>query len=381
MTSISTRYLLGLLVFFASLAHAGPDKLIDQFIQNHENLKFDEQVELIEENKASIAAAIDQLIVEAMKDDKRFEQRMYLLDIASSMAYMHAYWNKDKAPKKKVDAIIKIELAAEEKRVASIMKWKKEERFLGNFVMKSRADELNAANLSPVLYPHWLHRIMYECKVCHDSIFKMKRWSNDINQQAIVAGKQCGVCHDGKIAFSAKEQCERCHIAGRPEAEKHHHPEKVDQASIKKAVEGVGAEWHPDKLPEGKLPLDKWSFIDWLELKKRQAFKPLMELKGVTDHEGTRDNKILFVSKSDFVDNVLFDHKVHSDWINCSSCHPRLFKDKLAENNIKMVEMSKGRYCGQCHGKVSFTFANCKRCHNSAKGVQPEGVLERTVKH
>jgi hypothetical protein len=49
----------------------------------------------------------------------------------------------------------------------------------------------------------------------------------------------------------------------------------------------------------------------------------------------------------------------------------------LGGNEIIKVEMSRGKFCGYCHGKVSFTFADCLRCHTQPKGEMPEGVLIR----
>jgi c(7)-type cytochrome triheme protein len=52
------------------------------------------------------------------------------------------------------------------------------------------------------------------CKACHvDGIFpKMKQGGVKITMSDIVAGKSCGVCHNGVKAFEAKANCERCHI-------------------------------------------------------------------------------------------------------------------------------------------------------------------------
>ncbi len=364
------------LLSLSSQTQADTTAFIEQFIKNQIDQKYDNQVGLIEQNSARVSSAVKQLIDEAMTEDRVFEQRMRLLDYASSMAYMHSYWNGDKEPLKLVEPLINSELSKESKRVAKIMKWKKEERNLGNFVLKANPEKTKEAGLAPVLYPHWMHRIMFECKVCHNAIFQMKRWTNDITQEKIVAGKQCGVCHDGKMAFSAEEKCERCHMAGLPEAEKLHNPSKIDQMKLAKSALAIGAKWNPSKLPNGTMPLDKYKFIDWLKLKELNAFKPIPSLDKDTEYK-TRDNVIRFVSKSSFLDDVLFGHKVHADWINCSSCHPALFSDTLGGTKIKMTEMSKGRFCGNCHGKVSFTFADCKRCHNTAKTVFVEGALER----
>jgi c(7)-type cytochrome triheme protein len=206
----------------------------------------------------------------------------------------------------------------------------------------------------------------------------MKRWANEISQKEIIQGRQCGVCHNGKISFGADsdEHCERCHIAGKPEARRFHDVTQIDHEKIKEAATSVGAEWRPEELPEGKLPVDRFKFIDWLELKTWGVLDPVASLdKDLT--EEIRDNFILFETTSEFVQNVMFSHRVHSTWIKCSTCHPAVFKEELGGNDVKMLEISRGNFCGHCHGKVSFTFADCLRCHNQPKGEEPEGVLTR----
>jgi c(7)-type cytochrome triheme protein len=372
-------FLAGFFVVTASFFSFAQDgSFREEFITNYKEQRFQQQVMLVKKNKDLIAAEIDSLIEEAMQEDKSFEERMYLLDIASTMGFMHKYWNNDTEPLNKVEPYIYRELKKEEQRTAELMKWKKEERFLGNFVMKTRKKEMDKEGLAPVLYPHWLHRIYFECKVCHNDIFKMKRWSNDISQKKITEGKQCGVCHNGTIAFAADkaEGCDRCHIAGKPESEKLHNIKEIEHEYIAETAKRLGAEWNIELLPEGEIPVDKFQFIDWLELKRRGVFKPIVSLDPDFKDE-IRDNMILFESTSDFVQNVIFNHKVHSEWIRCSTCHPEHFDKELGGSNVKMIEISRGRFCGLCHGKVSFTFADCLRCHNQPKGVVAEGVLVR----
>lgn len=52
------------------------------------------------------------------------------------------------------------------------------------------------------------------CKECHnDGMFpKMKQGTVKITMEQIYAGKQCGICHNGKKAFEAKANCQRCHL-------------------------------------------------------------------------------------------------------------------------------------------------------------------------
>ena len=364
----------------ACAAELSITKFINEFTQNYYQQKFLAQTELVKKHGDLVPKAVNQLIEETKKGSKSFEERMFLLNIASAMAYMQRHLHGDSAPLAAVDPVIKEEMEQEKKRNAELMKWKEEERFLGNFVMKQHGKALEEAGLAPVLYPHWKHRLLFECKVCHNSIFRMQRWTNRISQKKIVAGEQCGICHNGKIAFSANndEHCGKCHIAGKPEAEKLHNPDLIDHAKIKQVAERVGAQWHPENLNNGRLPVDRFGLIDWLKMKRDNVFVPIASLQN--DYkERTRDNKILFISKSNFVNNVLFDHKVHSDWIDCSSCHPALFIDKLGGNDMKMRDMSKGRYCGHCHGKVSFKFADCKRCHSQPPNEQVDALIRPTM--
>lgn len=50
-----------------------------------------------------------------------------------------------------------------------------------------------------------------KCADCHPKIFKMKKGADKITMKDIYAGKFCGTCHNGKIAFKAKTNCMKCH--------------------------------------------------------------------------------------------------------------------------------------------------------------------------
>lgn len=65
--------------------------------------------------------------------------------------------------------------------------------------------------MSPVIYPHWFHRIRYQCSVCHvDLGFKTKAGGNGITMEKIVNGEFCGACHNGESAWTT-ENCDLCH--------------------------------------------------------------------------------------------------------------------------------------------------------------------------
>lgn len=61
---------------------------------------------------------------------------------------------------------------------------------------------------------------------------------------------------------------------------------------------------------------------------------------------------------------VLFPHKAHTEWLECSNCHEKLFISKAGATPITMRSILQGEYCGRCHGAVSFPLTECNRCHS-----------------
>ena len=77
----------------------------------------------------------------------------------------------------------------------------------GDIIMNREAEK---AEMPPVVFPHWFHRIRFKCKVCHDDIFVMKAGANEVTMIKIIKGEFCGKCHNGRIAW-APLYCDRCH--------------------------------------------------------------------------------------------------------------------------------------------------------------------------
>jgi c(7)-type cytochrome triheme protein len=61
---------------------------------------------------------------------------------------------------------------------------------------------------------------------------------------------------------------------------------------------------------------------------------------------------------------VLFPHRQHTEWLDCSNCHDGIFVEKVDANPISMLSILNGEYCGVCHGAVSFPLVECNRCHS-----------------
>jgi c(7)-type cytochrome triheme protein len=65
--------------------------------------------------------------------------------------------------------------------------------------------------------------------------------------------------------------------------------------------------------------------------------------------------------------DVVYPHKQHTEWLDCSNCHPAIFIPKKGANDISMAAILLGQKCGVCHGKVAFPVAECRKCHSKNK--------------
>lgn len=346
-------------------------KFMKSFRTSYEQNRFDALGFLVKTNKDIIPGEIRSLIDEA-RAAEGFEKRMALLDLASTMATMYLEWHGQDGYIGEIETLQKEELKKEEERKAELEKWKKYEAFPGNILMREKAE---ASGMAPVIFPHWVHRINFECKACHPALFEMKK-TGSIGMNEIFGGGLCGKCHNGTTAFSAAEDCERCHTAGTPGEAHLLDPKKADASKLKEASERLGTGLNLDLLPGKSLPFDRFGNIDWELLNK--ARKPIKSLEGApSEKEDTRDNEILFESPMPYVNNVVFSHKTHSERVVCSSCHQAFFKDELGANAASMKDMAGGASCGSCHQKVAFKFADCNRCHSRPVGDGAGGALKR----
>lgn len=82
----------------------------------------------------------------------------------------------------------------------------------GDVLLNRRSE---AQGMRPVVFPHWFHRVRFQCSVCHGELgFKMRAGANDVSMKDIMDGQFCGMCHNGQVAWSA-ERCDLCH-SGKP---------------------------------------------------------------------------------------------------------------------------------------------------------------------
>jgi len=73
---------------------------------------------------------------------------------------------------------------------------------------------------------------------------------------------------------------------------------------------------------------------------------------------------------------VLFPHKKHTIWLECSNCHEWLFKSKAGATRFGMFDVLSGEFCGRCHGAVAFPLTECPYCHSVRRSELKKPVKE-----
>jgi len=68
---------------------------------------------------------------------------------------------------------------------------------------------------------------------------------------------------------------------------------------------------------------------------------------------------------------VIFPHWFHRIRYTCKVCHSDLgFKMKAGANDIKMMEIMEGQYCGNCHNsEIAWGIENCDLCHSGRPSI------------
>lgn len=132
---------------------------------------------------------------------------------------------------------------------------------------------------------------------------------------------------------------------------------------------------HDPKLDLGELqqPLDAFkpfpqemfgNTVNWVKAFREGKIAPRAAREGDKD-QFTMDMNIQ-MPVAGTMNDVVFPHKVHTEWLACQNCHTAIFQMQRGANPITMEKIVKGEYCGACHGKVAFPIANCNRCHTAA---------------
>jgi c(7)-type cytochrome triheme protein len=135
---------------------------------------------------------------------------------------------------------------------------------------------------------------------------------------------------------------------------------------------------HPIALEVSDLPKDQYGLINWADALRQGKVTPKGSLNPDEPDMPPFDLSFDIPTKSNFMPNVIFPHKIHTMWLTCTNCHPAIFLMNHTENNknMTMPKIAAGEFCGRCHNRVAFPLSDCLRCHVVPKeGDKYEGTV------
>jgi len=210
-----------------------------------------------------------------------------------------------------------------------------------------------ANGIAAVSFPHWVHRAKYTCRVCHVDVgFAMVTGETGITEEDNRNGLYCGTCHNGEIAFGWEargndgevvKNCERCHSVGL--GVKMANNFYAFRKTMPRQRFGNGIDWLKAES-EGLITLQ--DTIPGVSFKRPKLHNP--------SDEELKAGEVAMPA-------IIFSHTKHAVMNGCELCHPQIFGVKRGVTTYSMQDIFDGRFCGACHGKVSFPNADCQRCH------------------
>ncbi|MBI2307348.1 MAG: c-type cytochrome [Rhodocyclales bacterium] len=117
--------------------------------------------------------------------------------------------------------------------------------------------------------------------------------------------------------------------------------------------------------------------VNWVEAIGSGKIKPRWDRTDLTAEPIVMDMNVVREVKGSMPD-VVYPHKQHTQWLDCSNCHPAIFTPQKGANQISMASILLGEKCGVCHGKVAFPVSECRLCHSKKKDlVKPATAAAR----
>lgn len=108
--------------------------------------------------------------------------------------------------------------------------------------------------------------------------------------------------------------------------------------------------------------------VDWVKSLDSKAITPRWDRNDPAAAAIVMDLNIVREVKGSMPD-VVYPHKQHTEWLDCSNCHPKIFIPQKGANQISMASILLGQKCGVCHGKVAFPVSECRLCHSRKKAL------------
>lgn len=108
--------------------------------------------------------------------------------------------------------------------------------------------------------------------------------------------------------------------------------------------------------------------VNWVEALETRKINPRWDRTDPKAEPDILDLDIVREVKGSMPD-VVYPHKQHTEWLDCSNCHPAIFLPEKGANSISMAAIMLGEKCGVCHGKVAFPVSECRLCHSKKKDL------------
>ncbi len=141
-------------------------------------------------------------------------------------------------------------------------------------------------------------------------------------------------------------------------------PDEVIEALAEVLLESEDESAHP--LAFYFLPQTEYGGVDWVSAIELGVIRPIDDLNPEKKTMPPMDFNVIFKVKGDMPD-VVYPHYPHTLWMDCKNCHPDIFVMQAGVNDVSMDAITRGEYCGRCHGKVAFPLTECDRCHSRPK--------------
>ena len=113
--------------------------------------------------------------------------------------------------------------------------------------------------------------------------------------------------------------------------------------------------------------------VDWMGALRDKKIQPRANKDDPKAEPVLMDLDIVREVKGSMPD-VVYPHQAHTEWLDCSNCHPAIFLPQKGANSMSMASILLGQQCGTCHGKVAFPVSECRLCHSKAKETAKVGA-------
>ncbi|HEY6898974.1 MAG TPA: c(7)-type cytochrome triheme domain-containing protein [Rhodocyclaceae bacterium] len=135
----------------------------------------------------------------------------------------------------------------------------------------------------------------------------------------------------------------------------------------------------PPQAAFGSLPKSNaGNRVNWVEALNTDKIHPRYDRNDPKAEPIVMDLNIVREVKGSMPD-VVYPHKQHTQWLDCSNCHPAIFIPQKGANSISMAAILLGEKCGVCHGKVAFPVSECRFCHSKKKDTSRPAAATPTA--